>query len=120
MRPVPRRLAEGVYEHLVTEGIARDLADVPPEIRQAIELLGGADGHLALARHLGQEVARVLGSLPESERLEVGRELVSRLIGDLASLKGIKTDGLADQQIPGPARRLMAIHRGSAPERPAT
>ncbi len=120
MRAVTRRLAEGVYEHVVTEGIEGDLAGLPTEIRRAIELLGQADGHLALARHLGQEVARVLGSLPHKERLEVGRELVSRLIGDLASLQGIETDGIKDQQIPKPARRLMAIHRGAAPERPPT
>jgi superfamily II DNA or RNA helicase/HKD family nuclease len=120
MRGVNRRFAEGVYEHLVTEGIERDLAGLEPEIRRAIELLSDADGHLALARHLGQEVARVLGSLPQKERLEVGRELVSRLIGDLALLKGIEADGFADQQIAKLARRLMAIHRGAVPERPAT
>jgi HKD family nuclease len=120
MRSVTQRLAEGVYEHLITEGIERDLAGFQPQIRRAIELLSEADGHLALARHLGQEVARALGSLPQKERLEVGRELVSRLIGDLASLKGIEADGMVDQQIAKPARRLMAIHRGSAPERPAT
>lgn len=78
---VIRRFAEGVYEHLDTEGIERDLAELTPEIRRAIELLSEADGHLALARHLGQEVARVLGSVPQKDRLEVGRELVSRLIG---------------------------------------
>jgi hypothetical protein len=83
---VPRRLAEGVYEHLVTEGIARDLAELSPEIRQAIEDLGEADGHLALARHLGQEVSRVLEGIPQKERLEVGRDLVSRLIRGLASI----------------------------------
>lgn len=115
-----RKLAEGVYEHLVTEGIERDLGDLAPEIQRAIEHLNEADGHLALARHLEQEVARVLGSLPQSERLEVGRELVSRLIRDLASIKGIEGDGVADQQVPKPARRLLALHRGAAPERPAT
>jgi superfamily II DNA or RNA helicase/HKD family nuclease len=120
MRGVTRRLAEGVYEHLVTEGIERDLAGLEPEIRRAIETLSEADGHLALARHLGQEVARVLGSLPQSERLEVGRALVSRLISDLASVKGIEANGLTDQQIPKPARRLMAIHRGAVPERPTS
>src|SRR5262249_47748424 len=120
IRRMPRRLAEGVYEHLVTEGIERDLALLGPEIRRAIELLGEADGHLALARHLGQEVARVLGSLPQKERVEVGRELVSRLIADLAELKGIETDGITDQQIPRPARRLMALHKGAIPDRPAT
>ena len=72
MRAVPRRLVEGVYEHLVTEEIDRDLAALGPEIQRAIEDLGEADGHLALARHLGQEVARVLGSLPQKDRLELG------------------------------------------------
>jgi superfamily II DNA or RNA helicase/HKD family nuclease len=120
MRAVPKLLPEGVYEHLVTEEIERDLAGLEPQIRREIELLGEADGYLVLARHLGQEVARVLGSLPQAERLEVGRELVSRLIGDLASLKKAEADGLADQQVSKPARRLMALHRGAAPERPAT
>jgi superfamily II DNA or RNA helicase/HKD family nuclease len=117
---VPRRLPEGVYEHLVTDGIERDLAALGPEIRRAVEDLSEADGHLALARHLGQEVARVLESLPQKDRLEVGRELVSRLIGDLAELQGADADEIKDQQVPKPARRLMAIHRGGAPERPAT
>src|SRR5437868_12901146 len=98
IRDVNRPLTEGVYEHLVTEGIERDLAGLDPEIRRAIEELSDADGHLALARHLGQEVARVLGSLPQKDRLEVGRELVSRLIGDLASLQDIDADGIKDQQ----------------------
>jgi hypothetical protein len=116
---MPKPLAEGVYEHLITEGIQQDLAQLDPQIRQTIVGLAEADGHLALARHLGQEVARVLESLPAKERIDVGRELVSRLIGELASL-GSTAEGLEDQRLPKPARQLMALHRGSLPERPST
>jgi superfamily II DNA or RNA helicase/HKD family nuclease len=120
MAAVSRKLADGVYEHLITDELDRGLAQLDTQVQRAIEGLADADGHLTLARHLGQEVARVLGSIPIKERVEAGRQLVSKLIGELTTVPGIDRVAVQDQQIPAPARRLLAIHRGVAPERPAT
>ena len=120
MAAVTRRLSDGVYEHLVTDELDRGLAQLDADVQRAIEGLADADGHLALARHLGQEVARALELVPLKERVEAGRQLVSRLISELTSLPDVDRDAVQDQRIPAPARRLLAIHRGAAPERPAT
>src|SRR5512143_279569 len=77
-------LGEGVYEHVVTEKLARDLE--ASAIAHVVEELGDADAHITLARHLGREIERALATLPRERRAEQARELAVRLLDHLATL----------------------------------
>jgi len=110
---------EGVYEHVITEKLARDLE--ASTAAPVIEELGEADAHVTLARHLGREIERALATLSREHRAEQARELAARLLDHLATLVSEEAaESLSDQRPPSLPRRLMAVHRGAARERPAT
>ena len=111
-------LAEGVYEHLITERLAARLAMMPVE--RVEDALGEADAHIALARHLGGEVERVLASFRGDDRVERARMLSAKLLDHLATLVETEADALHEQRPSAPARRLLALHRGAVPVRPTS
>jgi superfamily II DNA or RNA helicase/HKD family nuclease len=112
-------LVEGVYEHVVTEQLARALEASTAD--HAIEQLGDADAHIVLARHLGREIERALATLPQDRRAEQARMLAAGLLDHLATLVPEAAEGLGDQHVPTPASRLLAVHRSKEPPaRPAT
>jgi superfamily II DNA or RNA helicase/HKD family nuclease len=117
-----RALAEGVYEHLVTEQLARQLGEAAAAAATpAFEPLGDDAAPAELARHLGREIERVLAALPEERRVAVVAEVAGRLLDHLASLASDDVAELVRAQRPAPPpRRLVAIHRGRIPDRPAT
>jgi superfamily II DNA or RNA helicase/HKD family nuclease len=118
-------LAAGVYEHLVTEALAEDLRrtlDAPAPLRALEATLDDADAHIALARHLGGELERALATLPREQRVERARAVTATLLEQLAALQtdeALAAD-LRAQQLSPPARRLLALHHGEAPERPTS
>jgi len=111
-----RTLSEGVYEHLITEELARDL-DAAAAIARVIEPLDDADAHNTFARHVGAAVARALSGVPADKAHELVAKVLDHLAGlvdnDLAEL-------IRDQRPQPPASRLMALYRGAVPERPAS
>jgi len=117
-------LPEGLYEHLVTEALAERLErleGLDAIVRQAND----ADVHVALARHLGREIERVLGALPSKDRLVTARELANQLLAKLSELSsmangGVEPQDIASQHLADPTRELLAVFRGAAPERPST
>jgi len=112
-------LAEGVYEHLVTEQLARELSG-RTDLQQVVHDLDEADAHVALARHLGREIERSLSALPREKRVERANVLVSQLLDHLAALVADDAaDAVRDQRLETPPRQLLALHRGAAPERPS-
>lgn len=111
-------LIEGVYEDVVTEQLARGLE--ASTIAYVVEELGDADAHVTLARHLGREIERALATLPRDRRAEQARVLAAGLLDHLATLVSEEVAELVRDQRPPPPRRLMAVHRGAVPERPAT
>src|SRR5438132_1481302 len=112
-------LHDGLYEHLVTEALARALTDT--NAVQILAELDDADAHLAVASHLGAEIKRALSSLPVEERASRARDVAAQVIEHLASLLGEDAAELLREQVPSaPPRRLMALHRGAIPDRPAT
>lgn len=114
-----RPLVEGVYEHVVTEQLARDLD--ASTLAHVVETLGDADAHVTLARHLGREIERALATLPREHRAEQARALAAQLLDHLATLVSEDAaEALHDQRLPPPPRRLVAVHRGTVPARPAT
>lgn len=112
-------LVEGVYEDVVTEQLARGLA--ASTLAHVVEALGDADAHVTLARHLGREIERALATLPHDRRAEQAHVLAAGLLDHLATLVPEDAAELVrDQRLTPPPRRLLAVHRGAVPERPAT
>ncbi len=118
---MPKALSDGLYEHLVTTGLAADLAALDPLRRRAIERLDDSDAHEVLARHLTAEVARALDTLSGSDRTQTQIKIVNRLLGELRTLAPKAADALDSAFVEPDGRELFAIHRGDvAPLRPAT
>lgn len=116
------KLAEGIYEHLVTEELARALEELGA-VERRLDEITSTDAAAVFARHLGREIERVLGSLPGGQRAEAARSLAGSLLdalGELAAQNGIDAGPIADQRVPTPARRLLAVYRTAEPERPVT
>src|SRR4051812_28016935 len=118
-RRTGERLAEGLYEDLITEALASDLAQ--STLERIEEPLGDIDAHTVLARHLRDEIERAVRSLPNESRAEKARALSASMIEHLATLVSDDAASLIREQQPvSPARRLMALHRGAVPGRPST
>jgi superfamily II DNA or RNA helicase/HKD family nuclease len=115
---VPRALPEGIYEHLVTAELEHAIGGSSPLIA-ALAAVADAEVHVLLGRHVGDEIARALDGLAREGRGEAASALVGQILDDLASRVGAGGE-LRDQRPAPPLRRLLAMHRGTEPERPAT
>jgi superfamily II DNA or RNA helicase len=115
----------GLYEHLVTDRLAADLAATTPDLIQ-LGALDPADAHETLTRHIAELAGRALRVAGGGEATAISRqvELANRIvaaIGDLAPEMADKDDAVVE-----PARTLLAIALPSGvpgpvsfPERPA-
>ncbi|MGN6107432.1 MAG: DUF3427 domain-containing protein [Kofleriaceae bacterium] len=109
-------LPEGVYEHLITEELARDL-EAASALARVTAPLDAADAPVVLARHIGGIVARALSALPAAR----AHELVGEVLDHLAGIVGGDLAELVRAQRPQPPpTRLMALHRGAVPARPTS
>lgn len=111
-------LAVGVYEHLITRQLARQLEGLEAHHEALSSDLEPGDSAEALAMHLGRELHRVLASLPSSKvgaQVDAVNALLSRMQAEVKA-----GPGLEDAQVPVPARVLRAVHRGNPPQRPAS
>lgn len=114
------KLVEGVYEHLVTDALARDLEQTA-QLEAQYVALDDADAHIALARHIGREIERALDALPKKDRTEHARAFAAKLVAHLATLSEKDVAPLVAAQTPAsPARRLHALYRTAPPDRPKT
>ena len=118
-------LRTGLYEHLVTDRLSKDLATVPDLVQ--LGSLDPTDAHEALTRHIAELASRALRAAGGSDAVAISRqvELANRIvaaIGDLAPETATYADAVAE-----PARTLLAVAEprsvpgpASFPERPAT
>lgn len=116
---MPRGVVDGLYEHLVTEELARALTATPAT--HVIDPVGDGDAHVLYARHVGREIERALDGLPREARAEQARAFASRLLEHLAGMVDADAaEAIRDQRPAPPPRQLMAVHRGALPERPTS
>ena len=118
-------LRTGLYEHLVTDRLSKDLATVSDLVQ--LGTLDPSDAHEALTRHIAALASRALRATGGSDGIAISRqvELANRIvaaIGDLAPETATNADAVAE-----PARTLLAVAEprsipgpASFPERPAT
>src|SRR5687767_8348391 len=109
----------GLYEHLLTDRLSKDLAGTTPDLVQ----LGGldpADAHESLTRHITQLASRALRAAGGSDAAAIRRqvELTNRMIAAIGELAPDATD--MDDAVADPARTLLAIAPPSVVPGPAT
>src|SRR5688500_13853887 len=118
-------LRTGLYEHLVTDRLSKDLAATVPNLVQ-LGTVDPTDAHEALTRHIAELASRALRAIGGSDAVAIGRqvELANRIvaaIGYLAPETATYADAVAE-----PARTLLAVAEPrsvpgpvSFPQRPA-
>ncbi len=111
-------LADGVYEHLVTDELAERIAAVLDTRTIAQDELDAGDAHVVLARHLAHELMRVLDDVPKGQRPAGQIELANRVLASIGAddVRSVT----AGSRVTSPGRVLKAIHAGAAPIRPET
>lgn len=117
------RLADGLYEQVVTGALAVDLAALGGERKTNVENLDAADSHSVLARHLATEVERALAAVPRDERPNTQVAIVNGLLDELRRIAGSadeKTAAANGSNVEPPGRELLAVYRTAPYERPQT
>ena len=105
---MPTSLTRGLYEALITEGLAAELSELSPGLTPEHSALRASEAPDRIALHLSRAVERALSGVSEDEeRLAVGVELVRRLLDTLGSTIP-QFDGGGDR-IVDPAAMLRAI-----------
>ncbi len=106
---VPRRLDEGLYELLITEGIAEALAADDRRLTEAREALRPAEAPDRVALHTSRALERALSMVPEADRVTVGVLVARALLARLDELIA-KADAARDSPVE-PASVLRALLR---------
>jgi superfamily II DNA or RNA helicase/HKD family nuclease len=106
----------------LTRELDRALEAIAADRRQ----LGDIDddeGPVVVARHVAQEIARVLGGVGVKGRAEVSQSLADQLLAQIAEFARAHAqdeEPVLDQRLAPPPRRLLSIHKGTPPIRPTT
>jgi superfamily II DNA or RNA helicase len=118
-------LGPGLWEELLTEGLAADLAGLDPLLRAQFARLTDADAADRLSRHVAGVLARLIDAQPETERRDNGVAFARALITRLGELVDARRDPGRERPVVD-AQVLQAILRplptGDLPviERPLT
>jgi superfamily II DNA or RNA helicase/HKD family nuclease len=102
-------LPHGLYESLVTEDLARKLANLVEDRRPRTNALRPAEAADRIAWHIASIVERAIEMLPDPDRTTVGLELARTLIDRVVEAMNLPV--LADQRLRDPAEVLRAVHR---------
>lgn len=109
---MPTRLPSGLYDSIVTRALSEALAELGQPNQR--EHLDAASAHERLARHYGDELARVLGVLRGKEH---GAEKQVALVNALLAVLREKASGAGAEgaEVLVPAELLLAVHDPPAP-----
>jgi superfamily II DNA or RNA helicase/HKD family nuclease len=116
---MPRPLPDGLYEHVLTHGLGEAIEALGAHRKHTLGELDPADAAGVLARHVAQEVERVLAELPAADRAEKQIALANRV---LDVLRDEASDGrsVVQEEHVREARQLRAVFTVSEPRRPTT
>src|SRR5690242_4894737 len=116
---MPTSLTRGLYEALLTEGLAAELSDLASELATERSALRATEAPDRIALHLGRAIERALEAISDdNERLTIGVKVARRLLDTLGSVVP-QFDG-ADDRLLDPAEMLRAVvkrHPDGTPER---
>lgn len=105
---MPSSLTRGLYEALITEGLAAELAELASELVAERSGLRAAEAPDRIALHLAGAIERALAGISDDrERLVVGVEVARRLLATLAAAVP-QFEGDHDRLL-APAEMLRAI-----------
>jgi superfamily II DNA or RNA helicase/HKD family nuclease len=106
MDKVSRDLKVGLYELLISEGLAEQLATIDPRLvtRQGIHRAEVPD---RVALHLSRQIERALAGVAEGERVEVGVAVVKALLHRLEEL--VHGSDIASEILVDPGELLRSI-----------
>lgn len=113
---MPRDLAEGLYEHVVSEELAQALEETA--LRSDQRSLDPADAPLTLSRHLAREIERALEAIPGKDRVIAQTELVNALLARLLELAPAAAQ--PELRVLLPPKRLESLYRSQPFPRPQT
>ncbi len=71
----------GLYEQLLTRGLARQLRELPPDVRHELRTVDTAEAPALLARHLARALGRALASLDEGQ-VTAANHILQHLLGE--------------------------------------
>ncbi|SDX57797.1 Helicase conserved C-terminal domain-containing protein [Geodermatophilus africanus] len=115
----------GLYEHLVTDRLSKELVATPADLVQ-LGALDPADAHEALTRHIADLVRRALRAAGGGDAAAISRqvEIANRIIAAISTMAPASAE--QDAAVTDPARTLLAIAPPSGvpgptsfPDRPA-
>ncbi len=98
-------LPPGLYELLVTAGLADRLRDVDERFIDRTKLRS-AEAPNRVALHLSRQIERALESVPDSDRVDVAVEVVRELLTRLEELAGTE---LVDERLVAPGTVLRGV-----------
>ena len=96
-------LRSGLYEHLLTEALARDIAD----LRTIVASVPEAESAELLGEFVGRAVAKALAALPPEGRVDRANEVLASLAAGLLEQGPQQLLALAREQEPGVWRLLQ-------------
>jgi len=114
-------LPAGLYDHLVSDEMARLLGSLPDPRLCSVAEVDSNDAHSAIAQYLEHLISSAFALLRGSDSMTRQRRLVARLLQLLCD--ELDVDWADRLNLADPVRRLLAIHRDLASqssERPDT
>lgn len=111
---MPAPLRDGIYEHLLTQLLERDVAAAAPSVPE-LRALEEADLPAWLARHFTRELE---GALRDAGGADEQIAIVHGLLDRLAELVPAADPGAS--RVAAPARLLQSLYRTAPPLRPAS
>lgn len=102
----PAGLPPGLYEQLITAGLAEQLHEVNERFVDRAPL-HHAEAPDRISLHLSRQIERALESVPESERLSAGLAVVRSVLDRLRELPG--AEDLSSEQLAEPGELLHAV-----------
>ncbi len=113
---MPAPLRDGIYEHLLTQLLERDVASAAPSVPE-LRALEEADLPAWLARHFTRELE---GALRDAGGADEQIAIVHGLLDRLAELVPASAADAGASRVAAPARLLQSLYRTAPPLRPAS